>query len=68
MTQEPKLPDLETVKQTSAKMKEICNRADAGILVLDSLIAQLEEQIHSSPLYRYRLKRTKDSEGISNLN
>ncbi|HEY9852073.1 MULTISPECIES: hypothetical protein [Aerosakkonemataceae] len=59
MTQEPKLPDLETVKQTSAKMKEICNRADAGILVLDSLIAQLEEQIHSSPLYRYRLNRAK---------
>ncbi|MFB2839305.1 hypothetical protein [Floridanema evergladense] len=68
MTQEPKLPNLETVKQTSAKMKEICNRADAEILVLDSLIAQLDEQIHSSPLYRYRLKRTKDGEGTSSLN
>ena len=59
MTHEANFPDLEKVKQTSAKMKEICNRADAGILILDSVIAQLEAQIHSSPLYRYRLNKAK---------
>jgi hypothetical protein len=60
MTEEPKLPDIEKVKQTSAKVKEICRRADAGILILDDLIAQLEENIRSSPLYRYRLNKAKE--------
>jgi hypothetical protein len=59
MTEEPKLPDIEKVKQTSAKVKELCQRADAGILILDDLIAQLEENIRSSSLYRYRLNKAK---------
>ncbi|PSB03984.1 hypothetical protein [Merismopedia glauca] len=59
MTEPPKLPDIEKVKQTSAKVKELCQRADARILILDDLIAQLEESIRSSPLYRYRLNKAK---------
>lgn len=52
--------DLEKVKQTSAKIKEVCQRSNAGIAILDELISQLETQIHSSSLYRYRLKKAKD--------
>jgi hypothetical protein len=53
MTEKPK------VKQTSAKVKELCQRANAGILILEDLIAQLEENIRSSALYRYRLNKAK---------
>lgn len=53
-------PDLQKVKQTSAKIQEVCKRADAGISILDDLISQLETQINASPLYRYRIKKAKD--------
>ena len=59
MTQQRQLPDLEKVKQTSAKIQEICKRADANILILDDIIAQLEADNRSSPVYQYRLKRAK---------
>jgi hypothetical protein len=59
MTHGPKLPDIEKAKQTSAKVKELCQRADVGISILDDLIAQLEENIRSSPLSRYRLNKAK---------
>lgn len=59
MTEQRQLPDIEKVKQTSAKIREICKRADANILILDDIIAQLEESIRSSPVYQYRLKRAK---------
>ena len=59
MTQQRQLPDLEKVKQTSAKIQEICKRADANILILDDIIAQLEADNRSSPIYQYRLKRAK---------
>lgn len=59
MTEQRQPPDIEKVKQTSAKIREICKRADANILILDDLIAQLEENIRSSPVYQYRLKRAK---------
>lgn len=64
MTHEPKLPNIEKVKQTSAKVKEICQRADTGISILDDLIAQLEENIRSSNLYRYRLNKAKQLPNI----
>jgi hypothetical protein len=51
-------PDLQKVKQTSAKILEVCQRADAGISILDDLISQLESQINTSPLYRYRSKKS----------
>lgn len=35
MTQEKFNPDLEQIKRTSAKVQEICQRADAGIAILD---------------------------------
>jgi hypothetical protein len=59
MTEQRQLPDIEKVKQTSTKIREICKRADANILILDDIIAQLEESIRSSPVYQYRLKRAK---------
>lgn len=59
MTQQTPPPDLETVKQRAAQVQDICKRADAGILILDDLIAQLEQDIRSSSLYRYRLNKAK---------
>ena len=53
-------PDLQKVKQTSVKIQEVCQRADAGISILDNLISQLEIQMNASPLYRYRSKKTKN--------
>lgn len=59
MTEQRQPPDIDKVKQTSAKIREICKRADANILILDDIIAQLEEDIRSSPVCQYRLKRAK---------
>ncbi|GBF82451.1 hypothetical protein [Aphanothece sacrum] len=59
MTQEAFIPDMEKIKATSAKFKELCQRMDAHILVLDDIIAQLEEENRRSPLYQYRLNRAK---------
>ncbi|HEY9694454.1 MAG TPA: hypothetical protein V6D15_19805 [Oculatellaceae cyanobacterium] len=59
MTQNQPLPNLEQVQQTSAKIKEVCQRADAGISILDDLIAQLDQQIRSAPMYSYRLNKAK---------
>jgi thiamine monophosphate synthase len=52
-------PSLERVKQRAVKVQEICQQADANILILDEIIAQLEEQIHHSSLSRYRLNKAK---------
>lgn len=59
MTQNQPIPNLEQVQQTSARIKEVCQRADAGISILDDLIAQLDQQIRSSPMYSYRLNKAK---------
>ncbi len=59
MNEQRKKPDIETVKRTSAKVQEICKRADANILILDYIIAQLEEDIRQQPLQRYRLEKAK---------
>ena len=59
MTKNHQLPDLETVKARSAKIQAICKRADANILVLDEIIAMLDENIRSSPVYQSRLRRAK---------
>lgn len=59
MTQQISPPDLETVRQRAAQVQTICKRADASILILDDLIAQLEQNIRSSSTYRYRLSKAK---------
>lgn len=59
VTEKPQRPDIEKVKERAAKVQEICKRADANILILDDIIAQLEEDIRSSPVCQYRLKRAK---------
>jgi hypothetical protein len=67
MTPEAFIPDTEKIKATSAKVKVLCvlrsrslrDRMDAEILILDDIIAQLDEQIRSSPVYAYRLNRAK---------
>lgn len=59
MMQEPFTPDIEQIKATSAKVKALCQRMDAHILIMDDMIAQLEEDYRCSPLYQYRLNRAK---------
>lgn len=59
MNQQPYPLSLERVKQRAVKVQEICQQADANILILDEIIAQLEEQIHHSSLSRYRLNKAK---------
>ncbi|MDJ0845410.1 hypothetical protein [Crocosphaera sp.] len=59
MTQEPFTPDIEQIKATSAKFKALFERMDAQILVLDDIIAQLEEENRRSPIYQYRLNKAK---------
>ncbi len=49
----------EQIKATSAKVKALCQRMDAELLILDDIIAQLEEDNRRSPLYQYRLNRAK---------
>lgn len=55
MTQKNQLPDPEKVKQTVAKMREVCRQFDSLNLALDELIAQIEADIRRSPLTTYRL-------------
>jgi hypothetical protein len=59
MTQQISPPDLETVRQRAVQVQNICKRVDASILILDDLIAQLEQNIRSSSTYRYRLNKAK---------
>ncbi|WP_242057158.1 MULTISPECIES: hypothetical protein [Oscillatoriales] len=59
MTDKPQPPSIEKVKERSARVQEICKRADANILILDEIIAQLEEENRRSPLYQSRLRRAK---------
>ncbi|WP_017295563.1 hypothetical protein [Geminocystis herdmanii] len=59
MTQEKFIPDIEQIKKTSLKFQELCKRMDAEILILDDIIAQLDEQNRNSPVYQYRLNKAK---------
>jgi hypothetical protein len=59
MTQQISPPDLDTVRQRAVQVQDICKRVDASILILDDLIAQLEQNIRSSSTYRYRLNKAK---------
>ncbi|MDF0552690.1 hypothetical protein [Kamptonema sp. UHCC 0994] len=59
MTQQPQLPDPEKVKQTVAKMREVCRQFDSLNFALDELIALIEADIRNSPLTAYRLGKIK---------
>jgi hypothetical protein len=59
MTQQPQLPDPEKVKQTVAKMREVCRQFDTLNFALDELIAMIEADIRNSPLTAYRLGKIK---------
>ena len=42
MTQQPRIPDLETRQQNVARMRESCRLLDAWTLKLDAVLARLE--------------------------
>ncbi|MFB2972336.1 hypothetical protein ACE1CD_25525 [Aerosakkonema sp. BLCC-F183] len=64
MIQKPPLPDLEKVKQTVSRMREVCRQFDRLNLALDELIAQIEADIRNSPLTAYRLGRMNKSDKL----
>lgn len=57
MTQQPRIPDPEKVKQTAAKLRDVCYMFDAQIMVLDELIAQVEAENRNNLLNVYRRNR-----------
>lgn len=59
MTQQLPLPNPEKVKQTVAKMREVCHQFDALNLALDELIAKIEADIRNSSLTAYRRGKIK---------
>ncbi len=61
MTKKPTPPDLETIKARGVKIQEICKRMDANILVLDEILAMLEEQKRASPYIPSTIKKSKTS-------
>ena len=61
MTQQAKIPDLETRERHVANMREVCRRLDAVTIKLDELIAKIEADIRHSPLTAYRLGNYKHS-------
>jgi len=48
MNQEQFVPNLERVKKVSRQFQEIFQRMDREILVLDSIIAELDQQIQTT--------------------
>jgi hypothetical protein len=59
MTQKLQQPDLARVKARAAKFQEVMQRADANLVILDHIIAELESDIRKQPMYQYRLKKAK---------
>ena len=59
MSNQAKIPDVQTRTRSVARMRELVKRMDAGILGLDELIARLEADIRNSPLTAYRLGKAK---------
>ncbi|MFM7579115.1 MAG: hypothetical protein ACKO5Q_19550 [Microcystaceae cyanobacterium] len=52
-------PSLERIQQRSLKVQAICRRADAEIVILDELIAQVEAENRASRVNLYRLNKAK---------
>ena len=59
MTDQPRIPDPETVKRHVEKLREVCRQYDILNLLLDEAIAQAEADIRNSPLTAYRLGKAK---------
>ncbi|NEQ97428.1 MAG: hypothetical protein F6K30_12000 [Cyanothece sp. SIO2G6] len=52
-------PSVEQVNQRAVKVRQLCQRADAEIVVLDDLIARLQDEERSSRLHHYHLNKAK---------
>jgi hypothetical protein len=59
MTQKLQQPDLARVKARSARFQEVLQRADANLVILDHIIAELEADIRKQPMYLRRLQKAK---------
>jgi hypothetical protein len=59
MTQFSHPPSLERVKARAAKFQGVMQRADANLVILDHIIAELEADIRKQPMYLNRLKKAK---------
>jgi hypothetical protein len=58
----PIIPDPKKVQKTVADLQDVCRKFDALNLTLDELIAQVDEEIRSSPLTIYHLKKTREAQ------
>ncbi len=59
MSNQPRIPDLETRKRSVERLREVCRQYDALNMLLDQAIAQAESDIRNSPLTAYRLGKAK---------
>ncbi len=59
MTQLPQPPSPERVQEWAAKNQKIIERADANLVILDRIIAELEADIRKQPMYLRRLQKAK---------
>jgi hypothetical protein len=59
MSQLANIPDLETRDRHVATMQEICRKLDRVTMNMDELIAQIDLDIHNSPLTAYKLSKAK---------
>lgn len=59
MSNQPRIPDAQTRKQSVERLREVCRQFDALNLLLDEAIAQAEADIRNSPITAYRLGRPK---------
>jgi hypothetical protein len=56
MTQREFTPDIQKSQSTSLKFREIFQKMDAEIIILDDLIAQFDEKSRNSQVYKYSFK------------
>jgi hypothetical protein len=56
MTQREFTPDIQKIQSTSLKFREIFQKMDAEIIILDDLIAQFDEKSRNSQVYKYSFK------------
>lgn len=60
MTNQPRIPEPETIERHVTKMRELCRSWDAHIADLDELNTRLEADIRKSPLVAYRLEKARN--------
>ncbi|MUL36947.1 hypothetical protein [Gloeocapsopsis dulcis] len=59
MSNQPRVPNLETRVKSVSKLRELVKRMDIHILDLEELNSRLEADIRNSPLTAYRLGKLK---------